>query len=296
MANPVSVSQKSTTVRTNIVTTLQRYTRRAVETLFPSFFERRTAEQFLTPRRSQGSHPFPLADSFTIDSGRVQLRAWRWGNGPLVLLAHGWEGHAGHLRSFVEPLVARGFGVVAVDLPAHGYATGELTSIVEFADALCAVADAVGPIHAVIAHSFGGAAAALALGPRRPEGRRLKAGRLVLLASPEGPAHFVQGMIAQLGLSPERGARIARRIEALVGMRMADLAVPSYAHALSLPLMLMHDPADRLVPFAHAEAIAAAWPGAQLRPTPGVGHRRILSDAAVIGEVVAFVAGSSIES
>jgi hypothetical protein len=36
-------------------------------------------------------------------------------------------------------------------------------------------------------------------------------------------------------------------------------------------------------------AIAAAWPGARLHVTSGLGHRRLLRDPNVIAEVVEFV-------
>jgi len=41
---------------------------------------------------------------------------------------------------------------------------------------------------------------------------------------------------------------------------------------------VLHDRRDAEVPFAHGAALAAAWPGAALRPSDGLGHRRILRD------------------
>ena len=48
------------------------------------------------------------------------MKAWSWGNGPTVLLVHGWNGRATQLGGFVEPLVARGYRVVAFDAFGHG--------------------------------------------------------------------------------------------------------------------------------------------------------------------------------
>ncbi|MGZ5446135.1 MAG: alpha/beta hydrolase [Thermoanaerobaculia bacterium] len=47
-------------------------------------------------------------------------RAWSWGEGPAVLLVHGWGGHAAQFQSFVEPLVRAGFRAIAFDAPSHG--------------------------------------------------------------------------------------------------------------------------------------------------------------------------------
>src|SRR5713226_3654916 len=41
--------------------------------------------------------------------GATWLATWRWGDGPTVLLVHGWGGHAGRLASFVGPLTEAGF-------------------------------------------------------------------------------------------------------------------------------------------------------------------------------------------
>lgn len=55
----------------------------------------------------------------------------------------------------VGPLVSAGFKVVAFDAPAHGESSGRTTDLVESASAIAAVAAHTGPLHAVLAHSFG---------------------------------------------------------------------------------------------------------------------------------------------
>jgi pimeloyl-ACP methyl ester carboxylesterase len=55
-------------------------------------------------------------------------------------------------------------------------------------------------------------------------------------------------------------------------------------------LLVVHDENDREVPIACGEAIARAWPGAELVRTRGLGHQRILRDAATLKRVVRFVA------
>ncbi|WP_369916216.1 hypothetical protein [Plantactinospora sp. KBS50] len=53
----------------------------------------------------------------------------------------------------------------------------------------------------------------------------------------------------------------------------------------------MHDRDDAAVPYGDGVAIAAAWTGATLRATDGLGHHRLLRDPEVIAAVVDFVAG-----
>jgi hypothetical protein len=54
---------------------------------------------------------------------------------------------------------------------------------------------------------------------------------------------------------------------------------------------VLHDPEDPEVPFAHSEAITAGWPGSRVQATPGLGHRKLLRDPAVVSAVVAFITG-----
>ena len=91
-----------------------------------------------------------------------------WGEGPAVYLVHGWGGCRAHLGVFVKPLVEAGHRVFAVDLPSHNESDpGELapgrTTIVECAEAVRAFVAAHGPARAIVAHSLGAKAVALAV-------------------------------------------------------------------------------------------------------------------------------------
>ncbi|MFW6193451.1 MAG: alpha/beta hydrolase [Gemmatimonadota bacterium] len=60
------------------------------------------------------------------------MATYAWGEeGPTVLLVHGWSSHTGHMTGFVDPLLRRGFRVVAFDGPAHGRSPGARTDIFE---------------------------------------------------------------------------------------------------------------------------------------------------------------------
>jgi hypothetical protein len=72
-------------------------------------------------------------------------------------------------------------------------------------------------------------------------------------------------------------------------MRMADLHVARIAAGLGTPALVVHDRTDGEVPWSDGDEVARAWPGARLRTTEGLGHRRVLRDPAVIAEATAFV-------
>lgn len=202
-----------------------------------------------------------------------------------VLLVHGWEGRAGQLASFIEPLRSLGHRVVAVDLPAHGRAPGSRTDLLELAAALRAASAVYGPFRAAIAHSFGGPAVVTAL----EEG--LLAERVVLIGSPARLGRGVERYAQLLGFREPQTRALRGLFEARFGADVwerFDVARASRAHAH--PALFIHDREDREV--AHEESVwaAGAWPGARRIDTAGLGHRRILRDRGVIEEVLRFVA------
>lgn len=290
---PASFPKKSTNVRSFLPPGLRwlRLGFRALQAVAPDAAERWAARLFFTPRRARSTArlaPAGLAPlAFEVSVGGETVAAWSWGDGPAVLLAHGWEGRAGQLMPLVPPLVAAGFRAVAFDMPAHGASTGRTVTVLDMGRALAAVAAAVGPLHAVIAHSLGGAAAALAL-----DGG-LVAERVVLLAPAAEPSHFARKLARIAGLSEARTDGMLRKIAARLGGELDAFTVPEIARRLRAPALVLHDPDDREVPWSHGRAIAAAWRGAQLEAVTGVGHRRILRDGRVIELVVAFVRGAA---
>ncbi|ABC82869.1 alpha/beta fold hydrolase [Anaeromyxobacter dehalogenans] len=254
---------------------------RAVSAVAPDLAVRAAGRLLLTPPR----HPAPQAERAGLARAeplafRVRgeaLRAWRLGCGPAVLLLHGWGGRAGQLLPLAEALAAAGCAAVTVDAPAHGASRGCIASMIHFADAAETVARAVGA-RAAVGHSLGGAAVALAAV------RGLELDAAVVIAAPRGPAGFVTHAAAELGLSERAlGAEMERRL----GVSPDALDLPRLAPPGAPPLLVIHDPGDREVPFADGAALAEGWPTARLIATQGLGHRRILRDAAVIAAAVA---------
>ena len=60
-------------------------------------------------------------------------------------------------------------------------------------------------------------------------------------------------------------------------------------------LLVIHDLGDRETPHEPSARLVAGWPGAELYSTIGLGHRRILADAAVGGTVARFAARLPVE-
>ena len=262
---------------------------RVAAAVAPRAAERRAASLFLTPPRARRGGPvMEDADAgryaLTVREGELRVEAWSWGRGPAVLLAHGWGGTAADMVPLAQRLEAAGYRAVLFDFPAHGRSAGRRTNMVEWLRVMRAVAAAVGPIHAVAGHSFGGATVALALAEQGMDVRGA-----VLLAPVIGPALFTERFTAAIGLPPARVEGMMRRITEMVGREPRSLDARWAVTHLHVPALVVHDPADREVPWAHAQAIADAWPGCRLLSAEGLGHRRLLRDERILSAATDFI-------
>ena len=219
---------------------------------------------------------------------RFGLSGLRWGEqGPAVLMMHGWEGRPTQFRHFIEPLLASGRQVIALDGPAHGQSQGEQATLMEFAMALAEAAVEIQNLEAVVGHSLGAAATAIALAQGLP------AERAVLIASPSKIEASLRGFAGALGLPHRAANRFVQLIGRANGIPAQELEVSRQVRGLGIPALIVHDCDDATVPIDDGKAIARAWPGARLLTTAGLGHWRVLTDANVAREVSEFLTGSS---
>jgi pimeloyl-ACP methyl ester carboxylesterase len=216
------------------------------------------------------------------NGAKVVVPTWRWGHGPAVLLVHGWEGRGSQLGAFVRPLVAAGLSVVAFDAPGHGDAPEHRIYLTDVADAIADVAAAVGPLHGLVAHSFGAAGALLAHARNN-----VASPRNVMIAPNVIIEDSVRKFARLVGLDDADRTALELRLAAHTGLSIQRLRVDDLAGRRTDELLVVHDRDDREVGFEHGERLAQVWRGAELVATSGLGHRRILRDDDVIAAAVA---------
>jgi pyruvate dehydrogenase E2 component (dihydrolipoamide acetyltransferase) len=224
-----------------------------------------------------------------LEAGGLRLRYVDLGEGPgsPVLLLHGF---GADLNTWMFTQLAETRRVIALDLPGHGgsakaIAVGDAESLTEVVESALE-ALGVERVH-LVGHSMGGAlTASLAL--RKPE----RVASLTLIASaglgPEINAAFIDGFVRAsrrreatevLGLLVHDPALVSRtmvedvlRYKRLDGVSAAltkiaeswfpagrqSLDLTGQIATLSLPVQIIWGREDRIIPVAHAEALATA--------------------------------------
>jgi pimeloyl-ACP methyl ester carboxylesterase len=209
-------------------------------------------------------------------------------HGPLVLLVHGWGGHAGQMLALADTLQAQGLRPVIVEMPAHGRSSGSTSNLPQFARAIdytvARLMQAGHQVRALVAHSLAANAGAYAAS------RGLPVGKLVLLAPPASPHEYTRLFAHVFGLRESTRAAMQRRIEAREGILMPQFEPAAVGPRIAQPTLVVHDRSDSINRFADGVAYSQAITGARLLATQDLGHRHILKDAGVLRELAAFLA------
>lgn len=234
----------------------------------------------------------------------MRLHVETAGNGPDVVLLHGWGMNSGIWSEMVAALAPR-FRVHAVDLPGHGASNACLSNTIE-ALAHC-VAQAAPERCAVCGWSLGGQVALAWAGCAPSQVMRLA----LIATSPcfarrQGWPHAVAVEVLQdfshaLARAPDatlkrfialqaRGdahaREVARRLRQClsthrrpdVGVLQQDLALllgtdlRPQLNAVTQPALVMHGDCDALAPLAAGEHLFHALPDARLAVMRGAGH------------------------
>lgn len=219
----------------------------------------------------------------------VELALYDWGRGAdVVVLAHGWDGRASQFATLVRELVAEGYRVLAFDAPAHGETPGRGAYLIDWTDALAALAARHGRLRAIVGHSFGGLAALVAAADGVP------VDRVVTVAAPAEADSLVAQFQVMLGFDD--------RVVAVLRTRFAERYFPGEVEPLArlsplqrpvaddVALLTVHDERDRMVPVGEQARIAAAYPRARALVTSGFGHNRVLACDPFLDAALEFIA------
>ncbi|MFM1813330.1 MAG: hypothetical protein RLZ98_25 [Pseudomonadota bacterium] len=193
-----------------------------------------------------------------------------------VLLVHGWTSEASFMTAMVEPLRRSGFRVCLFDFPAHGLSSGRRVNLADCARALLWICEALHPIDAIVAHSFGGVVALWVGEGGPPLPRRYTVSKYVLISCPNRFTEVTREFARHHGLAEPARRAYEHRLER-VGHRPLDtFTAANLLAANGRPALLIHARDDTEVPISNAREIAAAVKGTELVEFDGLGHRNVL--------------------
>ena len=217
--------------------------------------------------------------------------ALSWGQGPVVILFHGWEGRSTQMAPIAQKLASQGYQAIALDFTGHGESQGRQCRFDDLIADVAALHDYVlehisPEVHAMVGHSAGGVC--------MMESRlrhNIKVNNFVVVSSPSAPYPAIEAL--------RKNLKVPQNILNLVQASIAQsfqtdwptmLAGKVYtARHNNERLLLVYDESDKIISHTDGDKIAGIFPQSSLIKTQGFGHTKVLWNALVIEKVCDFI-------
>jgi len=240
------------------------------------------------PRRDGGLLPIG-ATHFTVRDEEVG-KAYLWrGAGPTVLLVHGWSSDSGSMLGLVKPMLQAGFQVVAFDAPGHGTSRGARTTMSRFVEAGVRVIQAVGGVDYLVGHSLGAVACAALARRVHADGGRVRAMSFVAAPASLNAVLDIWASARPQQLTDALRDGVRAQLKRDNGVPVAHWDIVGLCGDVRVPILLVHDESDPVVPMAEAVRLQSRLDGAVLLRTAGHGHSRVLMAPEMKASTVQFL-------
>lgn len=258
----------------------------------PALARRMLWRLWFTPQRVPLNHRAhalmaSIEQRFEVYSGDEGVLVHGWGQGPAVLLAHGWSTYGAQLGSLVAPLTQAGYRVLLFDAPGHAGNPRREYRLDLYAQLLHDIILHTDGVHAVIGHSIGATAAAIAL-------HRLDLhARFVAIAPSANLKTMLQGFQHKLGLSEASMELLRRDLRNFFGPAIwTEYSLDHHFPELLGPALLIHDHDDAEAAPENTRHLKNLRPDANTLFTQGLGHNHVLYDAGVVEYISKFVSSA----
>lgn len=219
-----------------------------------------------------------VGESFQIKVNRKKVQCWKWGNGPIVILAHGWNGQGIQFQPLIEKLIESNYTVITYDAPGHGQSQGKTSNYFQFTDAIRTLWHHIDNqnVVAVIGHSLGACALLNFISKENYHKNAIfiaPALKLRELLFQTFEQHNVPKMVY---------LNLVQNLEAVHGYSIFSDNPAQLIKTVKNKIIIFHDKNDRAVPFSHTNHLAERLDNITVHSSNGLGHRRILNDKSVI--------------
>lgn len=219
------------------------------------------------------------------------ISGYKWSapnpNNHTILICHGFDSASYKFAHYIAPLLNFGFNVLAFDAPAHGLSTGKTINVLQYCNFIIEIVKHFGPVHGIMAHSFGGTAAALA-NEQLPKDT-IK--RMVLIAPATETSTSINDFSKLLKLSKALQDQLSHLVLSIGGKPISWYSVSRIVKSSTTPTLWIHDKNDPITPYNDmANLQQLNLPHLKFEITEGLGHS-LYNDKIVAKKIINFFEG-----
>jgi len=223
---------------------------------------------------------------FPFEGNTVRGYRWNHPSSKKVLILHGFESSVINFEKYIEPLIKKGYEVLAFDAPAHGRSTGKIITVIIYKNMIRHIWNNYGPIDSFITHSFGGLTLTLAL----EEIAHDTSTRVVLIAPAAETKTAIDNFFRLLKLDDGVRIEFDKIIEEQGGKPPGWYSVARTAANIKGQVLFLQDKDDNLTPVTDVKPIIDKnYPNFRFVISEGLGHRKIYRDESSFRKIMEFL-------
>lgn len=246
---------------------------------------------FLTPQK-RNIKPLPpqflKAEKlqFSLEGNVVNGYRWNYPSSKKVLILHGFESSVTQFDHLIEPLVAKGYEVLAFDAPAHGRSSGKMIDVFVYKNMIDRINRNYGPVTNFIAHSFGGLALILYLEDHTHD----EDFKVVLIAPATETKRAIDNYFNLLQLNSRVRKEFENQMIETGGKHPTWYSINRAAKQIKAKVLFLQDEEDELTPLNDVQPIIdRGYSNFQFVISKGFGHRWIYKDPQSINAIMNFL-------
>ena len=246
---------------------------------------------FTTPQhRNKKPLPdiFKEAEKLHFNHYGETVTGYRWNRGGhrKVLIVHGFNSSVAKFDLYIQPLMKKGYEVLAFDAPAHGFSTGKTLNAVVFKEMIIYVNKEYGPIRSFMGHSFGCLAICLAL----EEIEHNEDHHVVLIAPATESKTAIDIFFSFMRLNEKVRKEFDDYIYKLRNKPTDWYSVSRAIKNIKAKILWCHDEGDTMTPWNDAKKVMdEKHYNIEFIVTKGLGHRRIYRENKIFKAIIDFL-------
>lgn len=220
--------------------------------------------------------------------GKYRFNVYEYGNGPKVLLVHGWT--CGGLRwaSYVDKVVNAGYTALVMDAPAHGTSPGYSLPVPEYVLCVKEVINSYSGVHAIVSHSMGSIVSTIGLSKSDFNQNDTK---LVLMNSFADCDSLISRFAKCIGVDDRVMQHTRKWIEEYTYAPLDYFSLVGHLSNIEAKVLLISDSKDIVVPQREVGKILSSEYPIEFVQTKGLGHR--LKSAEIENRVIDHISSNS---